>query len=177
MVLRSLSSAKYSLDLYSVSVVELRESHLIIIYLLSISSRPKIEISLQILLPQMRTLVLQPKAFLRVRLTLTILYSLKMHMVLLVDLLGVLPDLSGHRKRSTTNYSSTQIMLLLRQDLFLLLVLNKPRKNLVMFLTSQSLDRLVKVVCLLSVVQQKQLLFPKKLQVYSMYLDPQHSVR
>ena len=155
----------------------MRKSPLTIIYLPSISSRQKIEISLQILLLQMRTLVLQPKAFLRVQLTLTILYSLKMHMVLLVDLLGVLPDLPGHRKRLMKNYSSTQITLLQKQVLFLSLVLSKHKKNLVMFLTSQSLDRLVRVVCLLSVVQQKQLLFPKKLQVYSVYLDLQHSVR
>ena len=132
MVLRSLSSAKYSLDPYLVSVVVLRKSPLTIIYLRSISFRPKVEISLQILLLQMRTLVLQPKEFLRVQLTLIILYSLKMHMVLLVDSLGVSLEMDGHKKKLTTNYSSTQIMLLQKRVSFLSLVLSRHKKNLVM---------------------------------------------
>ena len=52
-----------------------------------------------------------------------------MHMVLLVDSLGVSLEMDGHKKKLTTNYSSTQIMLLQKRVSFLSLVLSRHKKE------------------------------------------------
>ena len=81
----------------------------------------------------------------------------------------VSPEIHLLRKILTNFYSSTQIMLLLKQVLFLLLVMRKHKSKQVTLYTNLSTLTLVKVVFLLSVEQRKQLLLLKVEQDYLLY--------
>ena len=96
-----------------------------------------------------------------------ILDLVKMSLVVLVVLEYFTSEIFGHRKRLTKNLLSTHSMLLQKQDLFLLLVLRRHRKNQKTYNINQYSDSLVQDSSLYRVQLMKKLLFKRKVNQLS----------
>ena len=111
---------------------------------------------------QMKTTVQQQKVYHKVLLIMDILDLVEMSLVVLVVLQYVTSEIFGHKKRLTKNLLSTHSMLLQKQDLFLLLVLRKHRKNQKTYNINQYSDSLVQDSSLYQAQLLKKLLFQER---------------
>ena len=135
---------------------------------------------LQIILPTTLQMVWLQNLSARERKIITQFFIIRQLMPTMVEL-----DQSSHsvirehhslRKTLISYCSSTQIMLLPRQDLFLKLEMKRHKNRQVMLSTSLHSLRLVLVLYSQLAEQQKQLLLLNLLSVYSVYLDLPHTL-
>ena len=167
--------------LCSLSVVESKKSPSITVIKLSLVAMTMVALLLlQIILPTTLQMVWLQNLSARERKIITQFFIIRQLIPTMVELdLSLRSVIREHhllKKTSIFYCSSTQIMLLLRQVLFLKLETKRHKNSQVMLSTNLHSPRLVLVLYSQLVEQQKQLLLLNLLSVYSVYLDLLHTL-